>query len=180
MTGRTFWVVSFVLLVVASHLAFVLFGTRLDSQSIYDELVAVTGTNQLKSLSVAQGRQLNAASDISLVHAVCAYDLSGGPVKLVANLPENYWSVNIYSLNGDVIYTLNDRQANTGKLSIVIRMGESSTAEAPAASNSSGEIQVVAAMPQGLAVLRSAIIHETQRKRVAETLDQSECGRVSS
>lgn len=183
MTGRTFWVMSFVLLVVASHLAYVLFGTRFDSQTLYQDLVAVTGTNKLQALTGPQARQLSTTSDSNLVHAVCAFDLSQGPVRLMAKFPENYWSVNIYSLQGDVIYTLNDRQANVGSLSIIIRQadgGGEEEADATPSPDSSKDIQVIANNTRGLAVLRSSIVHEKQRKRIAETLNQSECSRAKS
>ncbi|MDH3742236.1 MAG: DUF1254 domain-containing protein [Hyphomicrobiales bacterium] len=183
MTGRTFWVISFVLLVVASHLAYVLFGTRLDSQALFQDLAAVTGTNKLRALSGLQARQLSSTSDGKLVHAVCAFDLSQGPIKLTAKFPDNYWSVNIYSLQGDVIYTLNDRQANIASLSIVIRTaagGVEEDSQAVPAPVGSKDIQVVANTTRGLAVLRSSFVHEKQRKRVADTLNSSECGRVKS
>ena len=180
MSGRTFWILSFVLVAVASHLAFVLFGPRFESQEIYKELVAVTGTNKLQALSPQQARRLSATSDSNLVHAVCAFDLSRGPVKLAAKLPETYWSINIYSLKGDVIYTLNDRQADTRELFIVLTLGGDETdqpneEEVLKPPTSFNDIQVVAPAPKGLAVLRSLIMHEYQRKRLADTLNQSSC-----
>ena len=183
MTGRTFWILSFLLVAIASHLAFVLFGNRLDDRTLYKDLVAVTGVNKIQALSISQARQLSSTSDASLVHVVCAYDLSRGPVRLAATFPESYWSVNIYSLKGDVIYTLNDRQANTGKLSIVLGMAGGREAEngtQPATEASLKEIQVLAEAPRGLAVLRSSIIHEKQRKRSAETLSQAACDLIKS
>lgn len=183
MKGRTFWVISFVLLVIASHLAYVLFGTRLDSQALYQDLAAVTGTNKLQALSNTQARQLSSTSDGNLVHAVCAFDLSRGPVRLTAKFPDTYWSVNIYSMQGDVIYTLNDRQANIASLSIVIRDAAGSIAEdgeAAQVPDGSKDIQVMANTKRGLAVLRSSFVHEKQRKRIADTLNQSECSRAKS
>ena len=181
MTGRSFWISSFLLVAIASHLAFVLFGNRLDDRTLYEELVAVTGVNKIHALDATQAQQLSSTSDDNLVHVVCAYDLSDGPVRLTATFPEAYWSVNIYSLKGDIIYTLNDRQANTGKLSIVLGLASPEEANDEKQQKAAAqEIQVVTDSARGLAVLRSSIIHEKQRKRSAETLSQSNCGLVSS
>ncbi len=178
MTGRSFWLVSLLLLSAACHLAFVLFGPNFNSQNLYQNLIAVTGTNKLQTLSAEQANRLSSSSDNKLVHAVCAYDLSRGPIQLTARFPESYWSVNIYSLQGDVIYTLNDRQANADSLSIVI----SSSGDSPPIAESEtaqpaglGEINVLSDDVKGLAVLRSALINEKERKRVAEALSRSQC-----
>ena len=120
MTGRTFWVLSFLLLATASHLAFVLFLPNMDAQALYEDIATVAGVNKIKPLSNDEIGQLSSLGDRKLVHAVCAYDLTNGPVRLNARLPDNYWSISIYSPRGDVIYTLNDRQANATALTILI------------------------------------------------------------
>ncbi len=183
MTGRSFWVISFVLLATACHLAFVLFGSGFDNQTAYDRLVAVAGTNKLQALSTQQANLLSSFSDNKLVHAVCAYDLSQGSIRLTAKFPDNYWSVSIYTAQGDVIYTLNDRQANANSLSIIISAGSAELATDSGTSigqTSSGDITVVSEYDHGLAVLRGSLINEQKRKRVTETLNRSECKLVTT
>ena len=183
MSGRSFWVLSFLLLTAACHLGFILFLPGVDSKSLYQDLVALTGTNRLKALDVREASQLSSSSDAKLVHAVCAFDLSRGPVQLKAKFPQSYWSVNVYSTNGDVLYTLNDRQANTSNLSIIISKSggavdaNAASGNAPAANS---DIEVVSDEPRGLAVLRSSLVNVRERKRVTDILSQSACGPLGS
>ena len=183
MRGRSFWVLVFILMVVASHLAYVLYASRLAVPTNYQSLSAAIGTNKMQSLSEEQALLLSLSSDRELVHAACAYDLTSGPVQLSAMLPDRYWSVSIYSTIGDVIYTLNDRQAKAYRITIIISRSGTEVPKQLAASPSGvdGEmIQVVSETAQGIAVLRSALTTESQRAQTAARMDRSRCGVMKS
>ncbi len=52
--------------------------------------------------------------------ATCRFDLSDGPVHIIAKSNVPYWSLSIYAPNGDNLYSLNDSVSNERKLDLVI------------------------------------------------------------
>lgn len=178
MRGRSFWIFVFILMAVASHLGFVLFAPRLAGSTNFQSLSAVIGTNKIQSLSEEQALLLSLSSDRELVHAVCAYDLSSGPVELSAMLPDRYWSVSVYTPTGDVIYTLNDRQAKSDRIDLVISQSGTELPKRQDAIVGGADreiIQVVSETDRGIAVIRGALTTEAQRASTGARLDGSRC-----
>ena len=56
-----------------------------------------------------------------MLHAACRFDLTDGPLKIVAALPPPFWSFALFNARGEAIYSLNDRTSgNDGMLDVLV------------------------------------------------------------
>lgn len=115
-----FWIITASVLGLASHVATLLFAPGMALERSIAS--AVDGErNQFFVLSPAAQARLLPDYPRDTVFGMCRFDLSRGPVKLTANLPDSLWVLAVYSSNGKTLYTVNDRQsgANNFELKLV-------------------------------------------------------------
>ena len=115
-----------------------------------------------------------------LVYAVCAFDLSRGPLEIKAKVPDQYWSLEIYGPRGNTIYTLNDMQAPRRQLSMYLHDDNpdpQAIVEAAKTNNRSlNAITVLTGSTTGIAVLRAAGANPLERRRALDAFNASSCG----
>lgn len=58
--------------------------------------------------------------DPRMVQAVCRFTLANGPVRILADLPDEFWSVAVFDRRGRNVYSLNDRAAEGASLDVAI------------------------------------------------------------
>lgn len=58
--------------------------------------------------------------DPRMALAVCRFNLEGGPVRVTAEFPDEFWSIAVFDRRGRNIYSLNDRAADKSKLDLAI------------------------------------------------------------
>lgn len=58
--------------------------------------------------------------DPRMVQAVCRFNLADGPVRIQADLPDEFWSAAVFDRRGRNIYSLNDRAAERSRLDLAI------------------------------------------------------------
>ena len=89
-----------------------------------------------------------------LLYSLCIYDVSEKPLRITAPVPDTYWSLSFYQTNTDNFYVINDRQAKTNPVEIVL-VGPKM--EVPNVTNAE---LVVAPTEKGIFLLRSLIMDE--------------------
>ena len=119
-SSRTFWLIFGLLTAVAVHLAYILFVPQSQLNDRISALVAEAGTNRLVVASDDTAAAALASHRNELAYAVCAFDLSRGPLEIKARVPDHYWSLELYGPRGNTIYTLNDMQAPRRQLSFFL------------------------------------------------------------
>jgi uncharacterized membrane protein len=106
------WIFGGVLLGGIVHLATVLVLPRTATQDAYARLSPITPVNAVVAIPApAPGQDLLPFRDPAFASAVCRYDLSQGPLKLVAPVSQAYTSVSFYTRNDVPYYAINDRAA---------------------------------------------------------------------
>lgn len=55
-----------------------------------------------------------------MMETVCRFSLSKGPIRVTANLPDEFWSVAAFDRHGRNVYSLNDRAAEGSHLDLAI------------------------------------------------------------
>lgn len=104
-----------------------------------------------------------------LLYAACAYDVSGGPVKLTASVPDTYWSLSLFADNTDNYFALNDKQANAKSVSLVV-------ARSQVAGGTIGGIPVIVSpTDRGIALLRSLVDDERKFDAVDRARREATC-----
>jgi uncharacterized membrane protein len=89
-----------------------------------------------------------------LLYSICVYDVSAKPLRITAPVPDTYWSISFYQTNTDNFYVLNDRQAKSNPVDIVLVGPDMAV---PRVENSQ---VVVAPTNKGVFLLRSLIEDE--------------------
>ena len=105
-------IIAGVLLGLVVHLVSVLALPRIATQDAYSRLTPMTSLNAVSQLPPADpSNTLMPFLDPAFAVAVCRYDLTGGPIKLIVPVSQAYTSVSLYTRNEVAYYAINDRSA---------------------------------------------------------------------
>lgn len=103
--------------------------------------------------------------DAATVTAICSYDLTGGPMRVVARTGTLPLGLTLHRRGGGVIYAITDRAAIRGVVEFVV-MTEEQRDERIARDEegeASRELRVVSDTDQGLVVARVLVRHPSDR-----------------
>ncbi len=177
MTNRFFHLTAFVLLTVASHLAYILLssGSHIEERAL--DFASLNGVNQFAAPDHRAALKHSLDAGLGAASVACVYDLKDGPLQLSVPIVGPYWSLTIYSLKGDVLYTLNDRQADSPNVEVRVLHGNASSDEIAAGKqeNRPDQSKIVSPDRQGLIVLRALADLPGQKNHLAEELSASRC-----
>jgi uncharacterized membrane protein len=176
---RLFWIVFTALTALAVHLAYILF---VPHNQLSTALAAIAGEEGMNRLVIVDGQPASfnmAAYDKELAYAVCPFDLSSGLVTIRAQVPFQYWSLEVYGARGQTLYTLNDQQAPRRQLEIVLHDDDPDPQAIVSAANSANRsldsISVLTGGTNGVAILRSAAAGALERRRALDAFAMSSC-----
>ena len=133
--GRLYWIAAAVLAAIAAHSAFILAAPALSFSRDVTALSSAAGPNRFFILDAAQQAKLFPAYPATSVIGLCAFDVSDGIVTLTATMPDVYWTLNVYSRRGNVIYAVNDSQAGTNTFTLELSLEPRSENERPRSRN---------------------------------------------
>ena len=180
--GRMFWLMTAVLVGVITHVSYVLF---MPSYVFSRHLNQSTDGQPYNQFFIAdptkQTSLLPSATSKSIV-GLCKFDLSLGPIELLAKLPRAYWTLSIYAQSGRQVYSLNDVQAGTSEFKVelsrsksfleqVLRIGR---AEEPTQTENLGW-HAETAEPRGIAVIWIPISDDLMRPQIEAVMKGSTC-----
>ena len=112
MVRGLFWILAAVLLGGIVHLSTVLAMPQAAKQDAYSRLAQLTPVNAMTPLATTKaGAEIMPFMDPAFAAAVCRYDLSDGPLKLITPLSQAYTSVTFYTRRSVAFYAINDRAA---------------------------------------------------------------------
>ncbi|WP_137389943.1 DUF1254 domain-containing protein [Rhodoligotrophos defluvii] len=188
--GRIFfWGAAVLLLALATHLGAVLFSPAVSMTSAMERAFAVTPVNAMTVLDEEIVGNVLREANPDLVYAVCPYDLRHGALSIDAHIPEFYWSISLYTVQGDNIYTLNDEQAGVSNLRFRLELekptldiekvigseAEEEAAAAAEAAKSDDTVLLKTPTERGVVLLRAFLPDPAYRERVAQVLAASSC-----
>lgn len=177
MKGLLFWTVAILLLAGVIHLGYVLIVPQFEMRAKIDELRRLAGSGALTVLSREDSVRLMGPDGRWLVHALCVYDLSEGPLMISAAVPDTYWSMAIYSAGGETFYSLNDRQADIDRVDLMIRQASAAALEEDQelALPDADTFSVRAPDPLGVVVMRALAGEPAEYERASRILAGSSC-----
>ena len=174
MMQRLFWILCTGLCALAIHLAYVLFMPRLEMGNLIQRFAAEKSSNELALLLPAEARAYFKADYAEMVTAACAFDVASGPVSLDAIIPDSYWTIRIYAAGGELLFTLDDRQAGLKRMRFVVkRAGEPVGLVADAET-----ITVESPQASGLILVQARTQEKAYELRLQQALAASTCGRL--
>ncbi|MEZ5855794.1 MAG: hypothetical protein R3D67_14000 [Hyphomicrobiaceae bacterium] len=111
--------------------------------------------------------------------AICRYDIATNPLSLILTLPDQGWTLGLYTDRGDNFYVLPSQSQRLTEIKLtLIAKGERSfsllTLGRPAAIQSISQIEVPE--PHGFAVIRAPMRGRAFAGEIEQTLRRARCG----
>jgi uncharacterized membrane protein len=159
------------------HLIIVLLLPEFSEKDAYTRVLAEGEMHRFYRLGPTPDRAGLTMDDPYLPVAVCAYDISDGPLRLAAangGLP--FWSLAVFDASSNEIFSINDRTSAGGALNVVIATPVQLTAlrrALPQAVSQSIMVETTAA--QGYVVLRSLAPQPSYDELASQFLSQASC-----
>lgn len=115
------WVLFVGVLAVGMHFATVRFLPDFIMSRLHDKLTRQVPVNtmQYPARPDASARAVVKPSP-DLIYAICAYDVSEGPVRVTSPVPNSYWSLSAFANNTDNFLAINDAQAGGDRVDLIL------------------------------------------------------------
>ncbi len=177
MKGSLFWIFATILLAVGVHLATILLIPRLEGGERAKEAMAAGELNKLTILnSNEMAYKVLGETNPDLVYAICPFDITQKPVVVTAKVPGRYWSMAVYSDDGDSLYTLNDKQVGVEAFyAKLVRESSSGPPSGSAAPRDGESLTIRSPSDRGIIIFRSFAGDNAERERAREQLAQTTC-----
>jgi uncharacterized membrane protein len=115
--------------------------------------------------------------DPRMVQAVCRFTLEDGPVRILAELPEEFWSLAVFDRRGRNVYSLNDRASEGARLDVAI-LTPVQVAQLRQDPPASLETAIVLELPidSGFALIRAFVPDSSLLSGTVSALNGADCG----
>jgi uncharacterized membrane protein len=159
------------------HLVIVLLLPQFSERDAYTRVLAEGEIHRFYRLGEQPDRAGLAKDDPFVEVAVCAFDLSDSPLRLLgASAGVPFWSIGVYDSASNEVFSINDRTSAAGALDVVIATPVQLTLmrknlPAPIAKS----ILVESQAAQGYVVLRGLVPQRSFGEAVSQFLGQSSC-----
>ncbi|MDD7909157.1 MULTISPECIES: hypothetical protein [Pseudovibrio] len=114
--------------------------------------------------------------DPAMRHAICRYQLDEGPILVRAEVSSPFWSVALFNREGQTIYSLNDRTADKGEISmLVITQQQLAILRENPPADLEEMIIIETEEVDGFALLRAFVPSAAYEPQVLDGLERAEC-----
>jgi len=117
------WVMATLLLALVFHLLTVTFFSRATMALAFKRILKRSGA-EINTLIHSPRVNVDSRNVVKpspdLLYSICVYDVGEKPLRITAVIPDTYWSISFYQTNTDNFYVLNDRQAKSNPVDIVL------------------------------------------------------------
>jgi len=165
------WVAATIVLAVLFHLMTVMFYPSFIMSVVMHKMETMyAGVNRIMHAppTTAESRRVVRPSP-DLLYSACVYDVSKGPIKITARVPDTYWSISFYETNTDNFFVKNDRQIQS-KEAVFILKGKGKPGP------DAGDIHVIEApTDRGVFLIRMLIEDENELDSLIEIQKQATC-----
>jgi len=171
-----------VLVAIAVHIVAVLAVPALSRADAYSLIANMAPELQLTPLDAdARKAILDPMEDPRIAAAVCAFDLTSGPVKL--SLPvsaDGFASIALHQEGGGAFFALSNSAAEEGRIEVVaLTTGQAADRAAEDdEDNPSNEVRAVATRTRGFAVFRALALLPSQRAAAAALVAAGTCEHI--
>lgn len=177
---RIRWLSVFVALILAAvvHLAAVLALPFLATKDGWARLADLGDVNRLVVLPAAGPEQQSLpfmAPDVR--YAVCRYELSDGPVRLVFPRLEELWMIAFYTPQGENFYAISGGDLRRDRIEVIVSTQAETLLELEAEVTEETENIVIVKAPQdsGLAIVRAPLRSASFSAQTEEALNRASC-----
>jgi uncharacterized membrane protein len=177
MVRAVLWILAAILLGGIVHLSSVLAMPQAAKQDAYSRLAPLTPVNAMVPLAPPKaGAEIMPLMDPAFAAAVCRYDLTAGPLKLIAPVSQAYTSVTFYTRKSVAYYAINDRAAGRRTIELDL-MTAAQHAEVPEDEEVTAADRLIIESPtaMGLIVVRALAAEPSLMPIARQTLAAATC-----
>jgi uncharacterized membrane protein len=159
------------------HLAIVFLVPSLAGKDAWAQMARFGADGQFHTIPMSEaGAEAVPDLDPRTMQAVCRFSLANGPVRVTADLPDEFWSVAVFDRRGRNVYSLNDRAAERSHLDLVILtpVQMAQTRQNPPASLESA-ITLEQALDVGFVLIRAFVPDDSMLPTVTQALAGANC-----
>ena len=161
------------------HVVAVLTLPVLAPRDVHARLAALGPVNTIIQLpTVNPGQQVmpNMAPDIR--YAVCLFDLSDGPVRLRARIPNELWLIAFYTPLGENFYTVIGADMNRADVDLIVTEKDQPVPDVGVDSTETFDNVVVVSSPvtKGVALIRAPLAGPSRSAEAERALKATYCG----
>jgi len=131
---------------------------------------------QLPPVTPGQQVMPNMAPDVR--YAVCLFDLSDGPVRLRAKIPDELWLIAFYTPIGENFYTVVGADMKRGDVDLIVTTKDQTVTDVAADATEGLENLVVVNSPvtKGIALIRAPLAGPSRSSEAERALKATYCG----
>ena len=173
------YVVLGIVLAGLIHIIAVLTLPALAPKNAWARLVPLGAANAMIQLPPSRpGQQVLPMMAPDIRYAFCRYDLSAGPVRLRAAVPDDLWLIAFYTPEGDNFYTVAGADMKRPQIEVVIARADQSVEEAGVDAPEEADEVVVVNSPvtEGIAIIRAPLAGPSRASRAELALKSTYCG----
>lgn len=161
------------------HIAAVLTLPALAPKNAWSRLLPLGPANAMIQIPPpTPGHQVMPMLAPDVRYAFCRFDLTQGPVRMRAAVPNDLWLIALYDKEGDNFYTVAGADMKSGRIDLIIAKEDQQVAEAGVdAPEESDEVVVVKSpVNEGIAMVRAPLAGPSRAKGIEEALKSTYCG----
>ena len=167
----------------AVHICIILFMPYVSKGNAWSRLEDTTKLNEL-AIVPKSGARANPITFMApdVRYAICRYDLSNGPLQLRAPLPNDLWSIALYSRYGENYYLISGRDVQSKAVNLLVVIDKTIDNEKQEEQNLAAtgnaalrEITVSAPAKTGIIIIRAPIPKPAFASEVSKLLEQAFC-----
>ncbi len=124
------------------------------------------------------GRQVMPMMAPDVRYAVCRFDLSNGPVRLRALIPDDLWLIGFYTPLGENFYAVIGADMKRPEVDLIIAAKDQDIAEVGVDSSEAFDNVVVVSSPvtEGVALIRAPLAGPSRSAQAERALKATYCG----
>jgi uncharacterized membrane protein len=160
------------------HIAAVLTLPTLAPKDAWDRLIPLGPANTMIAIPPASpGQSVLPMMGPDVRYAFCRFDLTDGPVRLKATVPDALWLIAFYTPKGENFYAVSGADMRRAQLDLIIATADQPVAEAGVDAPEEADQVVVVTSPvdKGVAVIRAPVIGPSRARRVEQALEGTSC-----
>jgi uncharacterized membrane protein len=159
------------------HLVIIFSLPQFSQRDAYTRIIAEGESHHFYRLGEKPDRAGLSKEDPMMEMAVCSYDISEAPVRLMAaNGGVPFWSLGVFDASSDEIFSINDRTSADHVLDVVIGTpAQLAVLRKSLPRGFSQTVLVEAQQTEGYAALRSLVTHKSVAPAVSQFLERASC-----
>jgi uncharacterized membrane protein len=174
-----FYIVLGLVLAGLIHIVAVLMLPALAPRNAQARLAALGPANTMIAIpAAAPGHQAIPMMAPDVRYAFCRFDLSSGPVRLKAVVPDELWLIAIYTPEGENFYSVVAADMKRSQINLVIASPDQTVEEAgvDAPEGSEDVIVVNAPVSEGIVLIRAPLAGTSRASQAERALKSTSCG----